>query len=148
MEKSSQSVESKYVFYQLTPCLLRISQDRSKNMGVCALLKTKEKYLVKLAYFFLESWLIFQHTTWPLLFQMVHSSLYPSLTLFPLSEHHQCNFPLETSSFPKVWAHSKILPLLGNNPCPFLVFQSSTLITIYVYNESLDYCVGLTLAGC
>ena len=55
-------------------------QDRSKNVAFCALLNTKEKYLVKLAYFLLESLLFFQNTAWTLLLQMVCSSLYPSLT--------------------------------------------------------------------
>lgn len=31
--------------------------------------------------------------------------------------------------------------------CSFLFFLRSTLLTIYAYNDFLDYCDGLTLAG-
>lgn len=48
---------------------------------------------------------------------------------------------------PQNWSTcSKILPLLKNNPCLFLFFHTITLITSYIYDDSLDYG-GCTLAG-
>lgn len=69
--------------------------------------------------------------------------------LFSLNKCHPCIFPLEISSFLEVWLHAaKMLPLVWNNPCPFLFFLRSKLLTIYAYNDFLDYRGGLNLAGC